>query len=339
MPLERFRQTYDYSEAHGLSGGFPNFHQANHGDGVVYGTILLNSATWKDVPATDLGNPAGGDIGARFRATNDYAGRNGFGAGFPNFHQADYGHGLVYGTLLLGTNDVEQKDVLASDLGNPAGSDIGARFRVINDYAARNGFVAGFPNFHQADHGEGLAYGTVLIKAGALHRDVPLDIMNMYSWPFDSGITRVQRLRVLERHSFAYTRIGACGNLSTEERDNLISAYQRTITHGINTDPTANASATRNGSQIDINFGNLFPLGNREIAQSLIHEMMHCAGYTHPKRIDAPSPSADVPGDGGPYYGTPPLQAEICIGGVQSLVSEETGSLCNETNGKFTIKK
>ena len=344
MQQERFRQTFDYSEAHGFSGGFPNFHQQDYGDGVVYGAILLNSATWKDVPAIDLGHPPEHDIGARFRATNNYALRTGFRAGFPNFHKADYGDGLVYGTLLLSSNDAEEpKDVLASDLGIPSSGDVGERFRAANNYAHENGFIAGFPNFHQADYGNGLVYGIILIKAGAIDKDeprnVPLDIMNMYSWPFDAGITREQRLRTLERHNFAYTRINACANLSSDERSDLISAYRRTITHGINTDPTANASATVNGSQIDINFGNLFPLGNREIAQSLIHEMMHCAGYTHPTRINSPSPSPDIPGDGGPYYGTPPLQAELCIAGVQSLVLENAGSLCEELNGKFSIKR
>jgi hypothetical protein len=42
-----------------------------------------------------------GDWAARFRATHDYAVRNGFVGGFPNFHQADYGGGTAYGTMLL----------------------------------------------------------------------------------------------------------------------------------------------------------------------------------------------------------------------------------------------
>jgi len=92
--------------------------------------------------------------------------------------------------------------------------------------------------------------------------------------------------------------------------------------HGIDTDPKDNASAAVGGTTLDVNFGNLFPLGDDEIAQSLIHEMMHAAGYTHPKRrdFDPASPGApiDVPGDGGPYYGTPPLRAEFCIAGSQS---------------------
>ncbi|GAA1564655.1 hypothetical protein GCM10009678_54660 [Actinomadura kijaniata] len=38
------------------------------------------------------------------------------------------------------------------------------RFREANDYAARNGYVAGLPTFHQADHGSGVVYGTFLVK-------------------------------------------------------------------------------------------------------------------------------------------------------------------------------
>jgi hypothetical protein len=83
----RFRQVNDYVNVHGFAGGFPNFHQADYGQGLVYGTFLCrsDSAEWRDVPAAELGNPPGDDVGDRFRATNDYANRHGFAAGFPNF--------------------------------------------------------------------------------------------------------------------------------------------------------------------------------------------------------------------------------------------------------------
>jgi hypothetical protein len=40
----------------------------------------------------------------RFREVNDYA-------GFPNFHEADYGKGMVYGTILLRDTEAEWRDV------------------------------------------------------------------------------------------------------------------------------------------------------------------------------------------------------------------------------------
>lgn len=133
------------------------------------------------------------------------------------------------------------------------------------------------------------------------------------NFAFDNDITDEQRRRLIERHQFAYTRIGQCANLTADQQMALRLVYGRTINHGVDANPANNGSATLGGSRLWINFGNLFPLGDDEIAQTLIHEMMHCAGFTHPDIMPA-----DIPGDGGPYYGTPPLQAELCIAGVQS---------------------
>ena len=58
----------------------------------------------------------------------------GFFAGFPNFHEADYGDGVVYGTILLRDTEAEWRDVLRSDLGNPHIDDVPALVRA---FAAR----------------------------------------------------------------------------------------------------------------------------------------------------------------------------------------------------------
>jgi hypothetical protein len=85
---------------------------------------------------------------------------------------------------------------------------------------------------------------------------------------------------------------------------------------------------------VNVNFGVLFPQGDEEISQTLIHEMMHCAGLTHPTRVDPPAgkscadppPRAfDCPNDEGKYYGTPPLRAEFCIAGDQSDLQGRAG--------------
>jgi hypothetical protein len=330
----RFRQVNDYANVHGFVGGFPNFHQADYGCGIVFGTLLIRPGQGeeRDVSASDLGTPPGDNWGARFRATNDYANRNGFVGGFPNFHQADYGQGIVYGTLLFRSGAAELRDVSAADLGNPPGDDIGARFRATNDYAVQNGFAAGFPNFHQADHGQGLVYGTILLRSAAVEKqDVLEDAFNIFTnFTFDPSITAAQRATLLERHCFAIHRSCGCGNLQGQERANLMQAYQRPIFHGIESRPGVNASAIVNGNQLLVNFNVLFPQGANEIAQTLIHEMMHCAGYRHPTRRDPAPPMScaipnpalfDCPFDGGQYYGTEPLRAEICIAGNQSDVN------------------
>ncbi len=162
----RFRAVNDVAPTLGYSAAFPNFHQADYGAGVVYGTILLKPGyvEWRDVPANQLGNP-GGDIGSRFRAVNDWAGNNGFSFGFPNFHEANYGHGVVYGTMLLRENAAGWADIPAADLGNPGSPE--ERLRAVNDWASGHGFRGAFPNFHQADYGAGVVYGTILIKQEA----------------------------------------------------------------------------------------------------------------------------------------------------------------------------
>lgn len=348
MVEQRFRETNDYAWAHRFLSGFPNFHQADYGLGTVYGTILLGAdvAEWRDIPARQLGNPPSGDVGARFRATNDWAGRNGFVGGFPNFHQADHGNGLVYGTILLKRGAADWRDVPARELGDPPGGDVGARFRATNDWAVRNGYATGFPNFHQANYGNGVVYGTILLKHGTAHwRDVYEYVMGIFSrFTFDAAITAEQRRRTLERHSFALSRHAACGNITRTERSQLLQAYRRSIRHSISTNPSANAEAFVGGSQVWINFNNLFPQNDNEVAQTLVHEMMHCAGYSHPTRIDRPAPNADVPGDNGPYYGTPPLRAELCIAGTQSDAPSRINTYvvdpvraCVEVNGHFTV--
>jgi hypothetical protein len=143
------------------------------------------------------------------------------------------------------------------------------------------------------------------------------------NFKFANQISVSRRNRLLERHRFAYSRIRGCGSLKAAERAALIEAYHRPIRHGINSNRRDNSSACVGMNQIFINFAKLFPKGDQEIAQSLIHEMMHCAGYSHRKWL-----RTDSPMDGGTYYNSLPLQAELCIAGAQSsaecLESEES---------------
>lgn len=158
------------------------------------------------------------------------------------------------------------------------------------------------------------------------NRSTPLELI-ADNFTFDDDITPAQIGMLRERYRFAFARIAACQNLNANERASLIQAFRRAISHGIETRPNVNASTTINGSRILVNFNVLFPQGVNEIAQTLIHEMMHCAGFTHPDRRAPPdrqscaNPNPDVfdcPFDNGQYYGTPPLRAELCIVGNQS---------------------
>lgn len=180
----RFREVQRYADSHGFFAGFPNFHEADYGEGVVYGTIFLRDteAEWRDVPRTEYQVFHIEDVPALFRAANDYAARSGYPAAFPNCEQADHGQGVVYGTILMKPGTVEWRDVLRSDLGNPDINAVPAMMRAANDYSAREGFAAGFPTFHQANHGQGVVYGIVLLETGiSTWKDIPADLLAKYS--------------------------------------------------------------------------------------------------------------------------------------------------------------
>jgi hypothetical protein len=168
MAMEEFRQRAKIAAQQHFVGGFPNFYYATYGYDHVGGTIFIKSTTaeWRDVPLADLENVSLEDFAGRMRATNAYASRNGFVGGFPNYFHADYGRGIVCGTVLITLLGAEWRDVPLSELGNPTLDDFEARFRATQDYAIRNGFVGGFPNLFHADYGRGIVCGTVLLRPG-----------------------------------------------------------------------------------------------------------------------------------------------------------------------------
>jgi hypothetical protein len=169
VAMEMFRHRNKKASEEGFVGAFPNFHVAQYGLNHVGGTIFLKPgmAEWRDVYLTSLGNPPLNDFYARMKATQNYATRNGFVGGFPNFYHANYGNGIVCGTILLPASSAEWRDVLFSEMGNPRLDDIGARFRAAHDYARANGFIGGFPNFYHAYYDRGLVGGLILIKPHA----------------------------------------------------------------------------------------------------------------------------------------------------------------------------
>lgn len=169
----------------------------------------------------------------------------------------------------------------------------------------------------------------------APHTDAPFTgtrwrvIDPLSQFTFAADISAENRARLIDRHKLAVANAAACTNLPDSEKEKLFQAYRRSINHTTLNKDGVNASAKVGGSTLNINFGVLFPQGDEEISQTLIHEMMHCAGFSHPSRRDAPPGMScaapdpalfDCPNDNGQYYGTPPLRAEFCIAGDQSDV-------------------
>jgi hypothetical protein len=177
-PDRRFRLVNDYAIKKGYVSGFPNFQEADHGQGIIFGGIFLlpaRVAEWRDVPRDTYGVYHIEEVPALFRGAAAYAASHNYPGAYPNCHQQDHGGGVLYGTILIKPGMAQWKDVPRATLGNPAINDVGAMMRGASDYALANGFAAGFPTFDQADHGSGVVYGVVLISAGnADWRDVPI---------------------------------------------------------------------------------------------------------------------------------------------------------------------
>lgn len=153
----------------------------------------------------------------------------------------------------------------------------------------------------------------------------------MSHFRFDSDISADDRDRILKGHRTALVQLMECNSLPRSQKLTLLSTYRRPIRHRTTNRPVF-GSAVIGGNEVSLNITRLFPHGDAEIAQTIIHEMMHCAGFRHPERQ-----ATDTPGDGGAYYSSPPLQAEICIAGVQSFALQEKTECVPEADGQYTI--
>lgn len=153
-------------------GAFVNFHQADYGQGTVYGTFVLKPgsvALGRDVPRTDLGSPALEDVPAMMRQSQLYARSQGYPAALPTFEQAMYNGVVVYGVGLLASAAVEVRDIHRCELGYVDPGDVSAMFRTVNNYAVRAGYAGGFPTFETSTVDR-----IVLFRPGTtIWRDVP----------------------------------------------------------------------------------------------------------------------------------------------------------------------
>lgn len=159
------------------------------------------------------------DAPTRFRAVANYAVRNGYAAGYPNFHQATYDGIGVIGAILFHPDAAYKIDVRAVDLGldENGTSDFQTRMRAVYDYGVRNGYGLAYPDFHQAlDHEERLVYGVIVIPQ-AEWQDVASvnlalgDVVNN-----DIGM----RFRALNDYAVQHGYIGGIPNFHVAGTDN-----------------------------------------------------------------------------------------------------------------------
>lgn len=181
----KFRAANNWAVRNGLGGAWPTFHFGNKldGKGQYYGHMLLPTsvADFADVPASEYKNFGATTPVGMLAAAHDFAIRNGYAAGFPNWHQAEYSGEVVYGTILIRQEVVlEWRDVPSRELFdlNPFLSDnpwdIPAMYwiRASSDYGGRHGFVTGLPTGHSANYGSGYVCGVFLLAAPVEFKDI-----------------------------------------------------------------------------------------------------------------------------------------------------------------------
>ncbi len=268
----------------GLGGGWAGFVQVLAGsEGVLYGVKADGSLVWYRHTGWQDGSPTFAD-GGRERVL---ASGPGPGGGWASFARVVAGsEGVLYGIKADGSL-VWYRHTGWQD-GSPTFAD-GGRERVLAKGPGPGGGWAGFRPI-----------GT--------------------NYSFEAGYALDEEDATLERHRYSFGKVSACTTLSDANKRELFAKYERPIVHGTNAPADAWASAPIGGERIDINVASFFSDTNSDDnrSQTLIHEMVHLIGEEHPDRRDPPDPNADSPNDGGPYYGSAPLQAELCIAGTQN---------------------
>jgi hypothetical protein len=125
---------------------------------LVYGAVLIKKGGAQIVDFSLFGNPFS-DHAERFRAFHRRAIEMGYLSAYPNYEQADYGKGLVYGAVLI--------EQVAGDRIVRPGADVSslqARFRAINRGRNSNKYAGVFPDFEQGMEGGTIVYGAIYLK-------------------------------------------------------------------------------------------------------------------------------------------------------------------------------
>ncbi|MGG4443725.1 hypothetical protein [Brevibacillus fortis] len=359
------RRVAVYAQARNFLTGFCTFHADAVSNQRRLEVILFPSTSAKIhyERVADLGITDENDIPEVARRVaklaqnlKDPSGKN-YLTGFTTFHADNIGTGRRLEIILLPDDSTLAKIHYerVADLGITDENDIPEVARRVAKFAqdlkdpSGKNYLTGFTTFHADNIGTGRRLEIILFtqNVAALDYEFKLGLGIIGRFSFQPEINSSQRFKLIERHIFAVSRAIICDTLG-DHKQKLLNAYTKAIDHGVSTDPNENASVpVPERSRINVNFSVLFPKGDIEIAQTLIHEMMHCAGeglqseLDHPpRRLPPPGQSCavpehtfDCPFDGGPYYSSPPLQAELCIAGSQSDIS----NCMLNSRGEFTV--
>jgi len=180
-----FREVFSYAQTRGFGTGFPNFHQADYGLGVVHGTVLIGEPYYelRFVPIADFGTVNVTNVPGMMQAATRYAGAQSLGGAFPTFYRTPQADGEYVPLIALPSASVVAQRVSGDDLGNPDSTNVGAMFRAVAGYADTNGYPAGFPTFDLSTDQQGrIQFGVCLLRPeAAWTRDVPRSELALFS--------------------------------------------------------------------------------------------------------------------------------------------------------------
>ena len=156
-PGELFRAMDEYARRQGKVGILPNFHEADHGDGRVFGAVEFTKqqANWRAVPRVLLRAEAD-TFDGRFRALNDFADNLGFSAAFPTFHSLIINGRVYYGAVFLRGGVADTRDASRMELARrvTTGFDVNRHgFRFVNSFKSDIQFKV--PKFGTIELGKG----------------------------------------------------------------------------------------------------------------------------------------------------------------------------------------
>lgn len=166
----------------------------------------------------------------------------------------------------------------------------------VNKYAVAAGFAGGICNCIRSSDGR---WGAWLIKDGYAEQDsvYPYEVNHYtnFSYNFPNDLKE----QLIEAHEIALHYIGTCTALDPYHLNRLRWQYRiKQVIHNTwdsspcASDADAVGCAEIGGNRIWVKFdpNRIYTLN--ELAQLLIHEMMHIAGYDHPNRNDPEYPNS-----------------------------------------------
>ncbi|MGW9531195.1 hypothetical protein ACWHAM_26525 [Paenibacillus terrae] len=329
-----FRWTHRDSMYNNFKTGIPTFiiKQADYFQSWLI-IRLDNAVTIGTLTANELDNVNPEDVAASIRTTNLYATdeRNTnlehiYSGAFPTFEKWIDDGNEVRGISFILKETADYQRIHPSELaefGYRFG-DIESQFVAIHNYASHNDFVTGLPTFTEDEQNY---VGALLFKQGfAQTQEIPFLYFVIQKFNFDH-LNEQYRTNVILALEMGIDRFSNSPYLSDEEKRRLALAYGNKIfIHDAPASQTEAGRWVQNGddNHIYINWGQFLDnngdVNQSALAETLIHEIMHVAGYSH---IEIP-PNAKSPGcgntSGDEYFDSPPLRAECVIGNNQSLL-------------------